>query len=101
PLHPRCLHAFPTRRSSDLVRLAEPVGQHPVELEVRLRVATQESEELALRYDRRFDRAGGDHRARAGVLVDGGQFADEVAPRADRDRKSTRLNSSHVKISYA
>src|SRR5436309_7112164 len=34
----------------------------------------------------------------AGLL---GSFAGALGDRFDRDRKSTRLNSSHVKISYA
>src|SRR5690606_21174506 len=38
----------------------------------------------------------------AGIYVDaGGRNMILVAPGANADRKSTRLNSSHVKISYA
>src|SRR5207302_8657106 len=63
--HPRDLHSFPTRRSSDLnchnQRLVDTVH-------------------LLL-----------------GPAVDG----VEVVDRWTKDRKSTRLNSSHVKISYA
>src|SRR5690606_42056447 len=84
---PRDLHSFPTRRSSDLG--------------------------LAVR-----DVAAGDGLADAGAADgpgraargrnDAGQRADPraagTAPgldRTQRDRKSTRLNSSHVKTSYA
>src|SRR5256885_6936970 len=38
-----------------------------------------------------------DHRARLNAFEDGATFAE----RADLDRKSTRLNSSHLVISYA
>src|SRR5690606_41856463 len=75
----RKLHAFPTRRSSDLRR--------------RARDPRPRARDVARR------RVGGAHRR------------DPRRPRADRgarlhlsaagDRKSTRLNSSHVKISYA
>src|SRR3984885_15713343 len=45
-------------------------------------------------------RAGGDRRAHP--LVRGAAAPPEAARRAGRaDRKSTRLNSSHVRISYA
>src|SRR5690625_7350288 len=71
------LHSFPTRRSSDLpVRTAHrpPRARGP-----------------GLLRDRpALDAGGGDPR--------------QAAPRAHplrRDRKSTRLNSSHVAISYA
>src|SRR5207302_9762211 len=68
---PRDLHSFPTRRSSDLAELRRAL---PAQL-----------------------RSGGspqgtDRRAPA---------ADRPPPAGLRDRKSTRLNSSHVKISYA
>src|SRR5690349_22321042 len=66
------LHSFPTRRSSDLDRAGE---------------------ELLRRED--------------AVIVDGAEPAlgrvacfERELPRS-RDRKSTRLNSSHVEISYA
>src|SRR5207249_10757310 len=41
-----------------------------------------------------------DHRPRL-LPFPGADFLDPGAPAADRDRKSTRLNSSHVSISYA
>src|SRR5204862_6961371 len=82
------LHSFPTRRSSDLVELG---GEFSI-------------------------LAGGIHRYRSDGLgfqavVSDGDFArilgfQRVAPdrrvrRRPLDRKSTRLNSSHVEISYA
>src|SRR5690606_41417806 len=85
----RDLPSFPTRRSSDLHRRAaagQPGGQG----------------------------AAGDRGAAAAVAAVPGQGQDAVqpqggtrmsiamrAPGAGKDRKSTRLNSSHVKISYA
>src|SRR5690606_41881856 len=71
----RDLHSFPTRRSSDLGGAVRARGVLP------RRAGTRE------RSSRR-DRLG--------------ELAPERAPSsARRDRKSTRLNSSHVKISYA
>src|SRR5690606_41671703 len=67
----RALSSFPTRRSSDLQQPADRSGHVQ-------------------------DEEGGRHRPRAS--------AKNVLNRRDRrnpDRKSTRLNSSHVKISYA
>src|SRR5438034_7060424 len=61
----RVLHSFPTRRSSDLCRVAS--------------------------WPRRAD-GGTKSCERADVVVHGGVV---------RDRKSTRLNSSHTVISYA
>src|SRR5690606_42154511 len=48
--------------------------------------------------------ASGDHAERADIqhhadIADGD--GEQTEPEAERDRKSTRLNSSHVKISYA
>src|SRR5690606_40028241 len=86
----RDLHSFPTRRSSDLVRV--PVRERGVR---------------PGRPGRRADLGGA---AAGGHLGDGveddGQAADgrgrgAGAADARPDRKSTRLNSSHVKISYA
>src|SRR5690606_42080410 len=72
---PRRLHSFPTRRSSDLPFFREDNASAP---------------------------DGGRHQGRhAG---DGARRQDRllgVSPACQQDRKSTRLNSSHVKISYA
>src|SRR5207247_8539670 len=74
--HPRYLHSFPTRRSSDLVGV-----EHGLRAE---------GFHLALQPQPRADDA------RAGpVVVRRGE-----QPHA-QDRKSTRLNSSHEWISYA
>src|SRR5437868_8964670 len=78
---PRDLHSFPTRRSSDLLLhdaghrlLGQPdVGEHS---EAGTGPAAAPTDD-ALRDDL------------------------PAADRVDRDRKSTRLNSSHVSISYA
>src|SRR5690625_329898 len=35
-----------------------------------------------------------------GAVLSGAYFGDKLSPLSDRDRKSTRLNSSHVAISY-
>src|SRR5690606_40169801 len=86
------LPSFPTRRSSDLDRhlLAAHVGQ--------LLPAAVGAEEVHVRAER----------ARR-ALVLAARETDEATHRHHRprpgdrveDRKSTRLNSSHVKISYA
>src|SRR5699024_12352228 len=86
----RYLHPFPTRRSSDLLAaVADENG-------VRLRPAGQEI----------VGAAGaavlgqGFHFPAAGVAD--GLGAGIVRPhQPEQDRKSTRLNSSHVSISYA
>src|SRR5690606_41840440 len=72
----RDLHSFPTRRSSDL------------QVEDHARLA--QAHEVAVPLDEAR------HREPA-LEVDDLRGLPDVA----RDRKSTRLNSSHVKISYA
>src|SRR5690606_41699381 len=94
------LLSFPTRRSSDLCLFQRGegfvrFGQHP---RGRALVKVQMGR---LRGDFRHKLDG----ARAGAN-DGNPFAlqvDVVVPAGgmETDRKSTRLNSSHVKISYA
>src|SRR5699024_12847425 len=80
PAHPRHLHSFPTRRSSDLALAAA-------------RELRQELRGLKLS---------------AGIGVAAGRVVAGHIGAHDRfeytvigDRKSTRLNSSHVSISYA
>src|SRR5436190_3752936 len=72
--HPRALHSFPTRRSSDLERAPPPM----------VAFASQTSTE---------------HPARASVIAAAITLAR--AGCSVLDRKSTRLNSSHTVISYA
>src|SRR5439155_20310074 len=77
----RVLHSFPTRRSSDLTRSVRIVAR-----------------------DRRFRGAG--ERAAGIAPLDVGDAARRILPGThvegrDADRKSTRLNSSHVATSYA
>src|SRR5690606_41133354 len=92
----RVLPSFPTRRSSDLAVVGAKVRAQawcavaiPANLEpgVHLVGSKQNSPEA----DRRFP----------GLRI--GEIKQGVAQRlvAAPDRKSTRLNSSHVKISYA
>src|SRR5690606_39686069 len=94
--HPRARPPFPTRRSSDLRSgraLPFPAVMGPVP---RGRALVDEGKELV-------EERGGEgpqvlHPDDAGAVhkVRGGKRPDQVL-----DRKSTRLNSSHVKISYA
>src|SRR5690606_40369976 len=94
----RYLHSLPTRRSSDLEQLQHVLLD--VDVEVNRLLAT--------------DLLAGDfhvhaeHQRTVGPVVGrGAQHVElEVSQRAEQDvhaadRKSTRLNSSHVKISYA
>src|SRR5690606_41838531 len=81
----RELRSFPTRRSSDLEEPFRPASQvFATGVKPVYRLITKEGFELRLT---------GDHR----VLTERGW----VEAHALKDRKSTRLNSSHVKISYA
>src|SRR5206468_12529360 len=82
--HHRDLHSFPTRRSSDLLAVE------------RLSLARVDSPRARRgpvarrRAAPRSERAASRRRPRR-----------RLRPRALRDRKSTRLNSSHDQISYA
>src|SRR5207249_7350809 len=75
---PRHLHSFPTRRSSDLDLEAAAPARRP-------------GETIALR------RPGG----RRVVAPRRRDAREPAAEGRSSDRKSTRLNSSHVSISYA
>src|SRR5690606_40458105 len=92
----RTLHSLPTRRSSDLAFQRSPgVGDALVGIDEAggefLRHARGIGEQaIGQRFEPRFAR---DLRAGAALLL--------VRQVQVLDRKSTRLNSSHVKISYA
>src|SRR5690606_41253721 len=83
--YPRDLHPFPTRRSSDLA--ADP------------HVAFRQACQLGADQGADRHRPPGDR-----VLPEEGEERRPLrveAERDEQDRKSTRLNSSHVKTSYA
>src|SRR5690606_40381523 len=95
----RSLHSFPTRRSSDLVDPAEMV--HDLgEVDVILAQLALSDVQCPLQHLLRLGIA-------SEVLVyapDGIQesrLEERLVLEGIGDRKSTRLNSSHVKISYA
>src|SRR5699024_12472391 len=83
------LHSFPTRRSSDL----GDTGDHIIK---RIAAVGDLRPRGAAKMNNRV-LSGGNIRGngRAGAIVAG------VMPCYAQDRKSTRLNSSHVSISYA
>src|SRR5204862_8103800 len=86
---PRDLHSFPTRRSSDLAGGPRLESDHP-DLDADPRAAALVAEAAAI-----LDLPGRDSVIRV---------RSELPPGVglgSSDRKSTRLNSSHVEISYA
>src|SRR5690606_41529608 len=97
---PTCPHPFPTRRSSDLVEeaVADPPlgaaglvvdGDHQGVQGVHIQLM-EPPVEVQLRHQELLDvDLGGEEPSRSELAL----------PHVDR--KSTRLNSSHVKISYA
>src|SRR5207249_10002174 len=90
--HIRDLPSFPTRRSSDLGGAERGVAQVPEDQEGEdgAPAVARLSDADPKRHVRGTDRSPADHLPRP---------PRSRAP--DRDRKSTRLNSSHVSISYA
>src|SRR5699024_12587937 len=86
----RDLCSFPTRRSSDLVAENDFMGGHKGLAENRF------IDPMSFFQPNRVVEAGP-----VGVAFHATSFALRVSKRASIDRKSTRLNSSHVSISYA
>src|SRR5207253_9907543 len=85
------LHSFPTRRSSDL-------GGVPAPDDLWAAPDPRGCDPICVG----ADAALGQHAVeRVWELVDPRLGVSELQPPGDRDRKSTRLNSSHVAISYA
>src|SRR5207302_11153860 len=87
--------SFPTRRSSDLIEASPAVWVAALNGS-----AMGGGCELALACDVRL-MASGDHRIGQPEVLLGFSPGGGGTQRLSRDRKSTRLNSSHVKISYA
>src|SRR5205807_9380474 len=93
--HPH-LHSFPTRRSSDLPA-RRPAGQTGRDIEPPLsrRHRSAVAKQAVLLERQRTPVHGPARAVRQGHRGSGGVCEP------DRDRKSTRLNSSHLVISYA
>src|SRR5262245_63641935 len=94
----RSLPTFPTRRSSDLDGAREELARDERRQQRHVRRALEAAGDREREGDaeeqRERRRASGGRRAEAC----GGEAGRALG---DRDRKSTRLNSSHLGISYA
>src|SRR5699024_12394744 len=96
PLH---LPSFPTRRSSDLNVPGPVPGAAECAAPIR-RVRELQPAHVLGGTDRRHTVVRADLADGVGQVVADGALG-QVEPTRDLDRKSTRLNSSHVSISYA
>src|SRR5699024_11650793 len=99
--HPRYLHSFPTRRSSDLARQVVTIQRDKTRnaeatvnrIKAELSAATARVDVL----EESLQPAPGS--ALAAIENFGPQDVSEILDIESGDRKSTRLNSSHVSIS--
>src|SRR5205807_3525014 len=97
---PRYLHSFPTRRSSDLVHTAR--GAVPGFVECGTHVLPPFQFLFEARYPVRLGvGARRDPQNPLECACEPARIAPDRFAGGDRDRKSTRLNSSHLVISYA
>src|SRR5690606_40865217 len=101
PLPLRHLHSFPTRRSSDL-RIVQAIDPRPGDVVVEIGpgqgaltfpLLKKHGEVTAIEFDRDL------HAPLQAAAREHGKL--QLIEGDVLDRKSTRLNSSHVKISYA
>src|SRR5699024_12425109 len=96
-----CLHSFPTRRSSDLINGLISIGVIVIFTEYA-RQFTRPLNELSNQFNILLSAVAGAERV-FNVMDEEQEEADEQDENAFcscEDRKSTRLNSSHVSISY-
>src|SRR5699024_12830730 len=90
PLHPPALHSFPTRRSSDLAGI-DPDGRKQGPHAFRSSLASSMvNDNIPYEVVRKTLGHTDQNAIRSYARLD-----------LEQDRKSTRLNSSHVSISYA
>src|SRR5206468_12811338 len=95
PATPQTRHASPTRRSSDLT---PETRENALESRERLRPVPREAGRAIVA--KRFG-ASDPYVLTVGTRWPRKNMALAIARPASRDRKSTRLNSSHDQISYA
>src|SRR5690606_40639854 len=96
---PLYIHSFPTRRSSDLALVRIPFRWERVQRNPGQALDATELQRLQ-------DAVTRARNAGLKVIIDMHNYGayylcDSSQNKGVRDRKSTRLNSSHVKISYA
>src|SRR5207249_12220136 len=98
PALPRAVHSFPTRRSSDLRRLPRFRPALVIGFAAAVITALVQSFLVPIDCDVSWLITVNEK-----MLAGQRLYVDiiEVNPPASIDRKSTRLNSSHVSISYA
>src|SRR5690606_41277358 len=101
PGHHRDLHSFPTRRSSDLEETGPGIKLtvRPINQALIPGDSPQTVSPITLkRLINELNMYGAKH-----ISIDGERLVNTTVIRDinGEDRKSTRLNSSHVKISYA
>src|SRR5690606_40367942 len=98
-LHVLDLHSFPTRRSSDLYFISQLHDVSDRKRAEEALVAARDEAKRASEVKSGF-LASMSHEIRTPMTGVMGML-DMLAESGVSDRKSTRLNSSHVKISYA
>src|SRR5207249_11133050 len=97
---PSRLPSFPTRRSSDLVE--RQVGDDTAADELAEQGSQADLDDVPAEHRDDAAAAGGPRELPGeGAEVLCGEDVREGIPEGGEDRKSTRLNSSHVSISYA
>src|SRR5207249_12057915 len=100
PHHPPHPHSFPTRRSSDLLAAQYPVVAKLLEYRTMQKALTSYGANMVEFINPTTGRLHADFRQ---IGAPTGRFActNPNIQQVPQDRKSTRLNSSHVSISYA
>src|SRR5690606_39946523 len=96
---PQALHSLPTRRSSDLVRQGADQAVASMSESSERATTTLLLAEAAGQALKEITNAISQISERNLVIASASEEQAQVA--REVDRKSTRLNSSHVKISYA
>src|SRR5699024_12300238 len=95
------LFLFPTRRSSDLIP-SEPLGFFPTPLiELKRLSEALGGPKIYMKRDDNTGLALGGNKTRKLEFILGDALAKGADTIITADRKSTRLNSSHVSLSYA
>src|SRR5207249_10879924 len=94
-------HSFPTRRSSDLLPAVGGFAHHPKSFALQDRSQRLSEAEVVVGEENADRHHVSKGMATCTLVPRPGAEMIWKLPRTASDRKSTRLNSSHVSISYA